>query len=251
MNRSPRYWLVVPAAGIGSRFNSDTPKQYLSLAGKTVLENTLHHFLSDEKIERIFLTLNPNDSHWKTLSTSHHSKVEVVEGGEDRHISVFNALKVLKEIADSEDFVLVHDAARPCITPSDIDSLIESTKDHAVGGLLGAPVTDTLKNVGFEPLSNTDTEEKPLSKPVVLNTINRQTTWSAYTPQIFRFRILYEALRTLVKSETSVTDESMAIEYAGYQPLLVKGRSDNIKVTVPEDLDMAEKILESHRKNFS
>ncbi|MGI1677743.1 MAG: 2-C-methyl-D-erythritol 4-phosphate cytidylyltransferase [Cellvibrionaceae bacterium] len=246
MTADSRYWLIIPAAGIGSRLNSDTPKQYLSLAGKTVLENTLECFLSDNRIEKIFVALHPNDDYWEFLSVNRHPKIETIEGGTDRHLSVFNALKVLKDIANNDDFVLVHDAARPCITTSDIDQLIEETKEHSVGGLLGIPVTDTLKHIDFESF---DGETIRKSIPRVKNTINRETTWKAYTPQIFRFRILYDALRTLVKAGTPVTDESMAVEYAGYQPIMVQGRRDNIKITVPGDLEMAEKIIDNRRND--
>ncbi len=240
MTNVPRYWLIIPAAGIGARLGSEKPKQYLSLMGKTVMENSLDSFLDDDRIEKIFVSVNSEDQLWNTLPVSEHPKIMTVEGGEDRHLSVFNGLKVLKEIAESDDWVIVHDAARPCITASDINQLIEETKGHSVGGVLGAPVSDTLKQIEYPDASSEENTDKP--SPTIVKTVDRSITWAAYTPQIFRFNLLYDALRTLVKAGTSVTDESSAIEYAGYQPLMIKGRRDNIKITVPGDLEIAEKI---------
>lgn len=267
MTDSPRYWLVIPAAGIGARLQSDIPKQYLPLANNTVIETTLSHFIFHPRIEKIFVALQPDDTHWQALSLSHHEKIETVDGGNERHESVFNALKVIKERANQNDFVLVHDAARPCVTIEDIDRLIVATQDHPVGGLLGVPISDTVKMVDFssqqnnenredliesleeESLEDRDIKESRKSSSsesntaIVRKTIDRKTIWTAYTPQLFRFEILYDALRTLVKSGTPVTDESMAVEYAGYQPLMVEGRRDNLKITVPGDLQLAEKII--------
>jgi len=240
MTKTSRYWLIIPAAGIGARLGSEKPKQYLSLMDKAVIEHSLDCFLTDERIEKIFVALNSEDQYWNTLSVSNHPKIIVVGGGEDRHLSVFNGLKVLKETAESDDWVIVHDAARPCVTASDIDQLIEKTRNHPIGGVLGAPVSDTLKHIEYPEISPEKNADKSL--PVVVKTVDRSTTWAAYTPQIFRFNVLYDALRTLVKAGTSVTDESSAIEYAGYQPLMIEGRRDNLKITVPGDLEMAEKI---------
>jgi len=226
---SARYWCIVPAAGIGSRVQSSIPKQYLSLKDKSIIEHTLDRLLGVEQIEKIIVALHPGDSWWSELPVSQHPDIETVIGGSERHDSVANALNHLKNRADHNDWVLVHDAARPCVTVSDIKKLIQATFNHPIGGLLGTPVSDTIKRV---------------DKNLVTATIDRDSLWNALTPQVFRFDCLYRAL-SAENGFDRFTDEAMAIERTGLQPLMVEGSKDNIKITVPGDISLAAVILQS------
>lgn len=234
VHANPRYWLIVPAAGIGARMGADHPKQYLSLGNKTLLEQTLERLLTLSFIERLVLVLHPQDRWWRELSFSKNKCISVVAGGEQRSDSVFNALQSLAQVADKNDWVLVHDAARPCVTRGSIENLRQQTIAHSVGGILGVPVSDTLKSV---------TAAQQISA-----TIDRSGLWQAQTPQMFRYEILRSCLeRALIENKT-ITDEASAVETYGHQPLIVAGRSDNIKITRPEDLLLAQWILQQQEK---
>lgn len=215
---------VIPAAGVGARMQADKPKQYLTILGKTILEHTLSIMLAHPSIERIIVALGKDDPYARTLSLLSHPKIQCVEGGETRAESVLNALN---EIDEENAWALVHDAARPCLTHADLNKLLGIDDDH--GAILAIPVTDTIKR------SN--------GKPAIIATEDRSQLWQAQTPQFFRADLLKTALEKGLSNNETITDEASAMELAGFQPHLVAGRSDNIKVTRPEDLALAEFYL--------
>ena len=225
----PAYWIVVPAAGIGARMQSACPKQYLPLAGKTVLENTLERLLSLSNIAGIYLVLSDGDAYWQDLPLAHSDRIQLIPGGAERCDSVLNALKYLQNIASPNDWILVHDAARPCIHPGSILDLINQVKNHPVGGILGVPVSDTLKQV---------------ADSVIESTSDRRFLWQAQTPQMFRLGLLLNCLQQALAEGKVITDESSALEIYGYRPLMIQGRSDNIKITRPEDLAIAAMLIQ-------
>jgi 2-C-methyl-D-erythritol 4-phosphate cytidylyltransferase len=222
-------WAIVPAAGIGRRMQTKIPKQYLNLNGRPIIETSLARISALRYVKQIIVMLNPKDKVWPTLGLEQNEKIVCKEGGENRYQSVLNGLVYLEDLARDDDWVLVHDAARPCVRIKDIDNLLEQISDHEVGGLLGSPVEHTIK------LANESNE--------IEQTIDRENVWNAYTPQIFRFRLLLNALQAIDKSEKTVTDEATAMEEFGFKPLLVAGNKDNIKITQPQDLGLAELIL--------
>lgn len=233
---SPSYWLIIPAAGKGRRMGISTPKQYLLLHDKTVLEHTLERFLPIATINKIILVLDPTDTIWSTLATPYKEKITVVMGGEHRVDSVLNGLTYLQNFAEPHDWVLVHDAVRPCVRHEDINKLIKNLADHTVGGLLGIPVRDTLKRADIA--GN------------VVDTLNRENIWQALTPQMFRFGKLFHGLQMAVQNNNVTTDEAAALEAIGETPKIIAGHSDNIKITYPEDLFLAEKILHGYETNI-
>lgn len=224
------FWLVIPAAGIGSRMQAECPKQYLTVAGKTILELTLACFLDHPGVRGIVLALAKNDRWWPQLTVSAHPLIETVLGGAERADSVLNALHALREKgAQADDWVLVHDAARPLLQGEDLQRLLVSLKDHPVGGILAAPARDTLKQVAADGS--------------VLQTIDRSVIWHALTPQMFRLGLLQRALADALREAVEITDESSAMEWAGYTPRAIAGRFSNIKITHPEDLLLAQSLL--------
>lgn len=229
MTNPCKYWGVVPAAGVGQRMQADRPKQYLDLGGRAVIEHTLERMLKSDAFEAVAVAVSSEDPYWTTLQISSDRRILRAEGGAERADSVLNALYALENLADDDDWVLVHDAARPCITASDIHRMIEMLKSDPVGGVLALPVHDTLKAIEGTRISET---------------IDRSRIWRALTPQMFRFAALREALELASTWGALVTDEASALELAGYNPAIVEGRSDNIKITRPEDLSLAAFFLE-------
>ncbi|MES1196169.1 MAG: 2-C-methyl-D-erythritol 4-phosphate cytidylyltransferase [Steroidobacter sp.] len=230
-----RYCVVMPAAGAGRRMTAgDKPKQYLSLLDKPVIEWSLSTFIADERCVAIVVALSKDDVHWPTLPISKHPKIRTTYGGAERVDSVRNGLLALQGNANPKEWatewILVHDAARPCLQRSDVDALLDgvSADQGLAGGLLAIPVADTVKQVDHNK---------------VINTVPRNNLWRAQTPQMFRFDVLHRALHSAHVSR--VTDESSAVELLGYQPRIVAGRTDNIKITVADDLLLAEYILKS------
>lgn len=222
-------WIIVPAAGIGSRMGGEVAKQYLPIDHSTVLEHTLKNLLDVVGIEKIILALHPEDQLWSTFSLSAHTRIEAVVGGAERCHSVFNALLHLRGVAREDDWVLVHDAARPCITAQQVQTLIQQLESHPVGGILAVPVSDTLKAVTTDH--------------AITHTVDRKSLWQAQTPQMFRYGLLLQALQSILDSDQAVTDEAAALEQLGYTAMVVKGSQTNIKITHPEDLTMAQLIL--------
>ncbi|SHL02035.1 2-C-methyl-D-erythritol 4-phosphate cytidylyltransferase [Phytopseudomonas punonensis] len=225
----PFFWAVIPAAGIGSRMRADRPKQYLQLAGKSILEHTLNCFLDHPCLRGVVVSLAEDDPFWPSLDCARDARIHAASGGAERADSVLNALLRLAELGASEqDWVLVHDAARPNLAQSDLDLLLAELADDEVGGLLAVPARDTLKRVG--------------SDGRVRETIDRSVIWQAYTPQMFRLGALHRALAEALVSDVAVTDEASAIEWAGQSPRLIEGRADNLKITRPEDLHYLERL---------
>ncbi len=232
MANTPRYWVVIPAAGVGSRMQADRPKQYLPLAGKSVIEQTIACFSHHPEISGIVVALSSGDPWWPSLTIDTHVPLYTADGGAERCHSVLNGLQLLSQYANEDDWVLVHDAARPCLRREDIDQLLSALTDDPVGGLLGLPVADTVKR--------TDTEGR------VEATVPREQLWRALTPQMFRLGTLRNALQQALDDGFLVTDEASAIEHAGLRPQMVEGHGDNIKVTRPDDLRLAELFLHHH-----
>jgi len=227
-------WAVVPAAGIGSRMQADRPKQYLQLDGKMVIENTLQRLALHPKIKGIVISVAENDPWWSQCSQDYDCPIHVVSGGAERADSVLNALTKLTTLTDDDPWVLVHDAARPCIRHGDIDAMLTSLSEHSVGGILGIPVNDTVKRAN--------------AQQEITETVSRQGLWRASTPQMFHLQALTNALQTAKQQQLIVTDEASAMELAGLQPMMVEGHSDNIKITLPQDLALASLYLQQQRE---
>ena len=229
MSRSPAYWFIVPAAGSGRRMGSEKPKQYLQIQNKTILDHSLSRLLAVKQLAGIVLALDAEDTEFSQSRYAQHEKIVRVVGGKERADSVLAGLNYLKDKIAAEDWVLVHDAARPCIRPDEIEQLQTQLQDDPVGGILAVPVADTLKRVDAN---------------IILQTVDRSVLWQAQTPQMFRYGVLYQALTHALQNQLSVTDEASAVEQAGLSAKIVQGRSDNIKITRPADLDLAEFILQ-------
>lgn len=230
MTSKNNIWVIIPAAGVGRRMKSSTAKQYLLLNGKPVLEHTLNVFLNHAAISEIVVAVSKEDEYWSTLSVGNQKPVHKAEGGKERCDSVLNGLKYIESHANDDDWVLVHDAARPCLRQQDLSLLINKLSNHNVGGILAVPVRDTMKRAQV----NSNQIEK---------TVDRNNLWHALTPQMFRYKMLKEALETALDNNQEITDEASAIELAGFQPELIEGHADNLKVTRPEDLKLAEFFL--------
>lgn len=228
MSNSINIWGVVPAAGVGKRMQSDKPKQYLELAGKTVIEQTLLRLLEANVFTAIAVAISSEDPYWPKLEISKHPNILTAPGGKERADSVLSALRTIRTQASDNDWVLVHDAARPCITSTDIHLLIDRLKTDGIGGILALSSHDTLKNVQANS---------------IIGTLDRTHVWRALTPQMFRYGMLKTALEA-AEGNPAVTDEASALELQGLQPKIVEGRPDNIKITRPEDLALAQFYLE-------
>lgn len=229
MTGTVRYWAVIPAAGVGARMQADLPKQYLRIGNKPIIEHTLAVFCDHKKISGIIVAISEQDEYWSALEIASHPKIRTTIGGTERCHSVMNCLQSLAATAAADDWVLVHDAARPCIGKDDIDHLIDTLARDPVGGLLALPVRDTMKRA--------DGDNR------VDETVNREGLWHALTPQMFRLADLSRVLQQAIARDRVVTDESQAMELAGYKPRLVPGRRQNIKVTHKDDIALAELYL--------
>ena len=235
-------WAVVPAAGVGKRMGGDVPKQYLQLLDKMVIEHSCQRLLDNENITGLIVALGKDDGYWADVSLETDKPVIRVDGGDERCHSVLNALTELSKMSQQaehdvqqHDWVLVHDAARPCLRDSDINLLIENLNGHAVGGILALPVRDTMK--------------RQTPDQTVDETVDREGLWQAQTPQMFPLETLRQAIDDAIKSDFLITDESSAIEYMGLNPLLVEGHEDNIKITRQPDLKLAEMYLKAQRND--
>jgi len=220
----PEFWAVIPAAGVGSRMRADRPKQYLRLGARTVLEHTLDCFLGHPALRGLVVCLAEDDPYWPALQCAADPRIRRAPGGCERADSVLAGLLRLLELGAAEDdWVLVHDAARPNLARSDLDLLLGELADDPVGGLLAVPARDTLKRAGRDGR--------------VRETVDRSVIWQAYTPQMFRLGTLQRSLADALVSQVAITDEASALEWAGLAPRLIEGRADNLKITRPEDLD--------------
>lgn len=223
-----RCWAVVPAAGAGRRMGGGLPKQFLPLRERTVLAWALDPLLASPRIAGLVLAVPPGDDRWQA-ALGEEAACEVVAGGSERCHSVLAGLEQLAGTAAAGDWVLVHDAARPCLAAEELDALLDTLWNDAVGGLLALPLADTLKRA--------DTSGR------VAGTLSRTGLWRALTPQMFRYGALREALVAAAAAGEPPTDEAAAMERAGHRPRLVAGRPENLKITGPGDLALAEAVL--------
>lgn len=220
---SVRYVALIPAAGVGARMGGAVPKQYLTIAGKTILQHTLEVFLAAQQIDHVYVVVSAQDAYVDDILLASDRLSFLRCGGATRRDSVGNGLAAMAAMGP-DDWVLVHDAARPGLTVELIDKLISEVGTHAVGGLLALPVVDTVKRL----------------QDGKLETVARAGLWLAQTPQMFRYQLLCDALALA----SEVTDEASAIEAAGYTPLLVEGQARNMKLTVPDDIALMQLHLE-------
>ena len=230
-DRIPKYWAIVPAAGVGQRFSADIPKQFHQLNGALVAQHTLSRLLSLTVIAAIVAPCEIGSGYWAKVPAAADPRVRLVAGGKRRADSVMNGLIALQEFAADDDWVLVHDMARPCVTPANIAKLISELEGHSVGGILAAPINDTLKIVGADRR--------------ILSTVNRAEYRAAQTPQMFRFGLLKSSMQAMLDQQKLPTDEASAIEFGGLTAQVVEGRQDNIKITRREDLAIAEAIMKN------
>lgn len=216
---------------------SAIPKQYLPLAGSTVIEQTLDRLLANRSVRAVCVALGEQDGFWSDLAVSHHARVLRAPGGDERCHSVLNGLDALlaRDDSDAADWVLVHDAARPCLAEADLGRLLDSLSEDPVGGILAFPVRDTMKRAD--------------DLGCIARTEERAGLWHALTPQMFRLGPLRDAIVSALEDGFLVTDEASAMEHAGFAPRLVEGRADNIKVTRPEDLAVAEFFLQQGERS--
>lgn len=227
-------WVVIPAAGVGARMQADRPKQYLPLVGRSVIEHTLACFSGHPAVAGIVVAISDGDPYWSALAATAHT----APGGKERADSVLNALDYLVTALNvaADTWVLVHDAARPCLSRGDLDKLMAVRDAQGESGaLLAMPVRDTMKRAQTDSARISHTED-------------RNGLWHALTPQMARLGVLREALTDALRKGVSVTDEASALEFAGLHPLLVEGDARNIKITHPADLALAEFFL-AHPSN--
>lgn len=223
------FWVVIPAAGTGSRMGQTLPKQYINMGGRPILQRSIEIFFQRPEITGVVVAIADEDSHWQTIMFNEELPITAVTGGNDRCHSVYNALKYLDIVAEEEDWVLVHDAARPCLSLVDLSKLIESLVEDTVGGLLAYREIDTLKLADDEGL--------------IQKTLDRTHIWHAMTPQMFRYGALKAALAAAIEADNLVTDEAGAMELAGFHPRLIEGQRSNIKITNSYDLLLAAQYL--------
>lgn len=222
-------WAVVPAAGRGTRFGGAVPKQYLDVGGEPLLAHTLRALLAHAAVDGVVVALAAGDTRWPGWDTFSGKPVRTCIGGESRAESVLAGLLALPETVPADEFVLVHDAARPNLRLQDLDALLARGQRHPVGAILAAPVRDTVKRAG--------------SDGAIDGTEPRERLWRALTPQLFRREPLRQALEAAIRDGVAVTDESMAMELQGFRPLLVEGSDDNIKITTAADLALMDRML--------
>lgn len=222
-------WAVVPAAGSGRRMVAEVPKQYLKLNGLPILEHTLRALLACPDIRGVIVVLDPSDRRADAIPSLSDPRVSTAAGGAERADSVLAGLQAIAAEAGSQDWVLVHDAARPCVSVALLRSLITSCVSEGVGTVMAQASVDTLKRISDDNR--------------VVETLDRKVIWRAQTPQMFRLAELTSALSEALGNDIAITDESMAMELAGYPVSILEGPSTNIKITLPADLEIAEIIL--------
>lgn len=219
-----QFVVIVPAAGVGKRMLASCPKQYLKINNQSILTHTTNRLLSHPKIAKIIIVLSDEDDYFEQTELANNTNIIRISGGKERVDSVLNGLHAID--LEKYPWVLVHDAARPCVTHNDIDKLIEQCIENDLGGLLAAQVVDTIK-------------QNSQGSDTVGSTIDRSNLWHAFTPQMYKTVELKQAIKQAIKQGLDITDESSAIELAGLPSLLILGRRDNIKITRPEDIALA------------
>ncbi len=230
--KSNKYWLIIPAAGVGTRMDSNIAKQYLKLKNKlTILDTVLKIFIELDFISGIVVVLNKNDTNFKKSVYHGHKKiVAIVTGGIERHISVYNAIISIKDFAKDDDWILIHDASRPCVSTIDINKLITQTATSDVGGVLVSCINSTIKLV--------DNNNKTINK-----TLDRKNIYQSLTPQMFKLKYLLSATENVITNNIKITDDAQAMELYGKQVKVVIGSSNNIKITTKEDINIANALL--------
>lgn len=232
-----KFIVIVPAAGVGKRMLSTCPKQYLIIDNQTIISHTIKRLLSHKRIKKVVVAIDDDDAYFAQTELIDDPNIQRVSGGKERVNSVLNGLQVVND----NEWVLVHDAARPCITHDDIDNLIEQCLSSNQGGILATPVVDTMK---LAQKNNT------VAGTEVKETIDRSSLWHAFTPQMFKTKELKQAIEQALIEGVSITDEASAIESIGLPSLLIAGRKDNIKITQPEDLVLADFYLNQQKLNM-
>ncbi len=234
MNAETPVWAVIPAAGRGSRMQAAKPKQYLEFHGKTVIEHCLDRLLAHPLIEGAIVVVDAHDEFWPALGYSADKPLIAVSGGDERHRSVYQGLLALRDSAGDDALALVHDAARPLVSADELSRVIAAARRNEAGAVLACPLADTLKRQADDAQT-------------IDSTVPRERLWRAQTPQVFALPLLLTALRRVIDEELVVTDDAAAIELLGYRPALVEGRPENIKITQPADLRLAELIWSDQR----
>lgn len=233
--KNDKYWVIIPAGGTGMRFGHALPKQYVEIEGKTVLEHSMDAFRYLPHLQGVVITHPLNDPYISDLSFDFPVPVIKVVGGELRFQSVANGLNNLRNKADVEDWILVHDAVRPCLHPEDLNKLITTLRDDSVGGILAAPVKDTLKR--------TDAEGR------IIDTVDRSHCWHALTPQMFRYGVLMKAIDSVIEQNMTVTDDAQALQLLGYSSRVVAADHPNPKLTYTQDFLLIGHLLKNLIKN--
>ena len=228
---APRLWAVVPAAGSGRRFGSEIPKQYLILQDQPIMLHSINRLFA-LPLSGCVIAIAADDRHAQTIDYQSIDHIHFVIGGAERMDSVLAGLEYLKDKAAVNDWILVHDVARPCVTSTSLYRLVDELYAHEVGGILATPVRDTLKQVHDRN---------------ILATVPRDHLWQAQTPQMFRFGVLYDALIAAKTKGLQVTDEASAVEFAGFSVKIIEGRMDNLKITYADDLALADVILQAQQ----
>ncbi len=229
-----KIWAVVPAGGVGLRMNATIPKQYLPLIGGCVIEHALRRLCDCDLVTQLVIGVARNDTHWPQLGFEHEKLGAVVNAGPERVDTVENCLNHIVQLGGEADWALVHDAARPCVRIADINTLIEKVIGLADGGILAVPLSDTIKRSGQVGLSNT-----------IEQTVPRDDLWRAMTPQLFKVGALLEAIQSSRAGGVLITDEASAMETQGAQTLLIPCSPDNIKITLPQDIQFAKMVLQA------
>ncbi|WP_274522480.1 2-C-methyl-D-erythritol 4-phosphate cytidylyltransferase [Halorhodospira halochloris] len=227
-----RLWAVIPAAGVGRRMGGGQPKQYRELLGRPVIEWVIERLLGHSRVAGAVVAVAAHDPYWDRLDFATTKPVKRVDGGAERQDSVLAALDHVVEVGGDDDWALVHDAVRPCLSEEELDRLISLGTSNDHGALLAKPVADTLKRSEGSQ---------------VAATVPRDSLWQAQTPQLFPVVLLREGLGDARSAGVRVTDEAQAVERLGGKPLLVPGDPANLKITQPEDFDLAAAILKSRR----
>jgi len=225
-------WAIVPAAGSGQRMNADRPKQYLPLGGQTVIDHTMEVILSESRVDKVLIGIQQNDTEWFQSPSCTHQRVSHYIGGEERANTVLNGINVVmnEHGGGPDDWVLVHDAARPCLNRGDLANLIDFCLRSDDGAILGTRLVDTVKRI--------DEQNQ------VIKTESREGLWRALTPQMFKLGELQEALEFCVQNQVKCTDEAQAMELSGYRVSVVSADPSNIKITHPNDLALANFYLQ-------
>lgn len=233
MSSSAAVWAIIPAAGTGSRMQSDTAKQYLCFQGKTIIEHCLDRLLSHPLIDGAVVVLRQDDQRWDELGYTSGKPVFTTSGGLERQHSVYSGLIALQKRIGNDAIALVHDAVRPLVSHVDLSGVIDAARSHTAGAILASMVTDTLK-------LQADSME-------IESTLSREGLWRALTPQVFHLQTLLAALKNVIDENLVITDDAQAIEMMGYAPALVAGSADNFKITTPGDLALAQMVWLNQR----